>query len=73
MVQPFLFWITFFCLVSHVKRGFSLDVGWLLGLSFCWVVMKCRNDIIFNSFYLLSFDALEVVRLLSWEWLLAFS
>lgn len=63
-----LFWFDNSC-----KAVFSLDVGWLFGLNFCWVVWKCRNDVNFNSLDFLPFDGLSVVKLLSGEWLLMFS
>ncbi|XP_058725465.1 uncharacterized protein LOC131596740 [Vicia villosa] len=57
---------------SICKSSFHMEIGWFFGLTFCWVVWKCRNAIIFEEICLASFDGVGLFKLISWEWFLIF-
>ncbi|CAI8593266.1 unnamed protein product [Vicia faba] len=50
------------------KLAFVFNTGWLFGLITCWVIWKCRNDILFKELILSNIDGVGLIKLLAWDW-----
>ncbi|XP_058766261.1 uncharacterized protein LOC131639833 [Vicia villosa] len=62
-----------FCWMEDIcKNNFSFDLGWFFCLTLCWIIWKCRNDVIFNNLVVSHFDGFNLFKSLAWDWFNAF-